>query len=261
MKYLIIGPGAMGYFGFLGYLKSIENKLNDVEEISGASAGSILGLFLATGRTVDEIVEFSFNLDIPDFVKINLGCFFNQFGFVDIDPIRSKLIEFCKGNPTFKELKKKFYVSAFCLNTSKTEYFSVDTHPDMYVIDAVCMSMSIPFIFSASTYNGHTYVDGGMIEQLPYVPFLQKKPCHVHAVLLRQEGRFQENVDTQMGFLQSIIMGSLNNREDYGDKIKRVYIDVEHDTNVFDFEMSHEDKLKLYFEGLNNLSAYIYGVS
>ena len=159
MKYLVLGPGALGYFSLLGYVKSIEDKLEGIKELSGASAGAIISLFLSVGLSVDEIIKFSFDFNVPEFVKIDLGCFFNKFGFVDIDPIRSKLIEFCKGNPTFKELKKKLYVSAFCLNTSKTEYFSVDTHPDMYVIDAVCMSMSIPFIFTATTYNNKTYVD------------------------------------------------------------------------------------------------------
>jgi NTE family protein len=258
MKYLILGPGAMGYFSLLGYLKSIEDKLDEVEEISGASAGSILGLFLATGLSVDEIREFSFNINVPEFVKINLGCFFNKFGFVDIDLVRSKFIEVCKGNPKFKELKKKLYVSAFCLNTSKTEYFSVDTHPDMYVIDAVCMSMSIPFIFSATTYNDKTYVDGGLIEKLPYTPFLNKKPCHVHGVVLKTYTNYINKIDTPIDFLQCVITGALKNREDYTHNIKKTEIDIG-DTNVFDFEMSDEQKLKLYFIGLNNISGYIYG--
>jgi len=248
----------MGYFSLLGYLKSIEDKLDEVEEISGASAGSILGLFLATGLSVDEIREFSFNINVPEFVKINLGCFFNKFGFVDIDQVRSKFIEVCKGNPRFKDLKKKLYVSAFCLNTSKTEYFSVDTHPDMYVIDAVCMSMSIPFIFSATTYNDKTYVDGGLIEKLPYTPFLDKKPCHVHGVSLKTYMNYINKIDTPIDFLQCVIAGALKNREDYTHNINQTEIDIG-DINVFDFEMSDEQKLKLYFIGLNNISGYIYG--
>lgn len=258
MKYLILGPGAMGYFTLLGYLKSIEDKLDEVEEISGASAGSILGLFLATGLSIDEIREFSFKINVPEFVKINLGSFFNKFGFVDIDPIRSKFIEVCKGNPKFRDLKKKLYVSAFCLNTSKTEYFSVDTHPDMYVIDAVCMSMSIPFIFSATTYNNKTYVDGGLIEKLPYTPFLDKKPHEVYGVTLKTDINYKNEIDTPIDFLQCVVSCALKNREDYAHTIKKNEIHIG-DTNVFDFEMTDEQKLKLYFIGLNNISGYIYG--
>ena len=50
----------------------------------------------------------------------------------------------------------------------------------MYVIDAVCMSMSIPFIFTSTTYKGKTYVDGGLIEKYPFLTFIDKKPYEVH---------------------------------------------------------------------------------
>ena len=261
MRYLVLGPAAMGYFSLLGYIKSIEDKLKDVEEISGASAGAILALFLGVGLTVDEIIEFSFNFDVPEFVKLNIGCFFNKFGFVDVDPIRSKLIEFCKGNPTFKEIKKKIYISAFCLNTHTTEYFSVDTHPDMYVIDAVCMSISIPFIFTAAKYNDYTYVDGGVVERFPYAPFLHKKTHEVHVVILKNYKHFQEVIETPMHFLQALLKACLNNRQQ--DKLitNKVEIDIGEDVDVFDFDMTHEEKLKLYMTGVKNLSAYIYGIN
>jgi len=152
MKYLVLGPGAMGIYAMIGRLKRINKELRDVQEISGASAGSILALFLALGMSVDKILRISLSLDISEFVKVNIALFFNKFGFVDVEPIRKKLIEVCGCNPTFKELKKKIYVAAFCLNSSKTEYFSVDTHPDMKVIDAVCMSIAIPLVFECGKY-------------------------------------------------------------------------------------------------------------
>jgi predicted acylesterase/phospholipase RssA len=258
MKYLVLGPGALGYFSLLGYVKSIEDKLEGIKELSGASAGAIISLFLSVGLSVDEIIKFSFDFNVPEFVKIDLGCFFNKFGFVDIDPIRSKLIEFCKGNPTFKELKKKLYVSAFCLNTSKTEYFSVDTHPDMYVIDAVCMSMSIPFIFTATTYNNKTYVDGGLIERYPFLPFVDKKTHEVQVTGIKANTTFKENIETPIDLLQSVALGAMTNREDYTKNTNKTVINVE-DIDVFNFDMEYEDKLKLYFMGLNNISANIYG--
>ena len=158
----------------------------------------------------------------------------------------------------FKDLKKKLYVSAFCLNTSRTEYFSVDTHPDMYVIDAVCMSMSIPFVFTATTFDNKTYVDGGLIEKLPYAPFIHKKPYLVHGVGIKANTMFKENIESPIDFLQAVAIGAMNNREDYTQSIKKTIINVE-DIDVFNFDMDYEDKLKLYFIGLNNISANIYG--
>ena len=137
MKYLVLGPASMAIFSLIGCLKARESQLADVEEISGSSAGAILALFLALGMSVDEILEISLDLDIPNFVKIRLGSFFNKFGFVSMSPIRKKLVEVCGCDPTFGELDMKIHISAFCLNTNETEYFSRDTHPDMKVIDAV----------------------------------------------------------------------------------------------------------------------------
>lgn len=59
MKYLVIGPGAMGLYAMLGYLKNIENRLSNVEEISGASAGSILAVLFALEKSVDEMIDVS----------------------------------------------------------------------------------------------------------------------------------------------------------------------------------------------------------
>ena len=74
--------------------------------------------------SVDEILNISLSLNIPEFVKIRIGSFFNKFGFVDLGPIREKMVEICGRDPTFEELDMKIYVSAYCLNTSATEYFS-----------------------------------------------------------------------------------------------------------------------------------------
>ena len=143
----------MGIYSLIGALKARESSLVDVKEISGSSAGSIIALFLAVGMSVDEILKISLSLDVSQLMKIRITSFYSKFGFVDISPIRKKLVEICGHDPTFNELDMKIYISAFCLNTSETVYFSKDTHPDMKVIDAVCMSMAVPVIFACGTYG------------------------------------------------------------------------------------------------------------
>lgn len=84
----------------IGSLKAMESDLVDVKEISGSSAGSILALFLAVGMSVDEIFETALSTNIADFFKIKLSSFFTKFGFVDMHPIRKKLVEICRSDPT-----------------------------------------------------------------------------------------------------------------------------------------------------------------
>ena len=244
----------MGIFTLIGALKARETALAGVQEISGASAGAILALFLAVGMSVDEVLDKSLSLNIPNFVKIRIGSFFNKFGFVDMGPIRKKLVEICGSDPTFNELEMKIYVSAFCLNTSETVYFSKDTHPDMKVIDAVCMSMAVPFIFACGNYEGCTYVDGGTKEDYPLTPFMDKKPHEITCIRIKMDTIYQDSIDTPKQFVETLIRSALTNRLSYNVPMEMVEINVK-DTNVFDFSMSYEEKIRLFNLGYKFLSA------
>ena len=246
--YLILGPASMGYYAMIGALKKIETSLDDVKEISGSSAGAMLGLFLTLGMKPDDILEASLSIHVPDFVKINFACFLNKFGFVEIDDVRQKMVDLCGCDPTFAELPKKLHVSAYCLNTSETQYFSVDSHPDMKVIDAVCMSIAIPFIFCAQKYNNMYYIDGGVAETFPMQPFLHKKKHQVLCIKLAPKKVFQFEINTAKDFLQALLRVPFNNRFQDASQIKMVEIDIM-DFDIFNFNMTYEDKLKLFHYG------------
>jgi predicted acylesterase/phospholipase RssA len=254
MKYLVLGPASMGIFTLIGALKARETALAGVQEISGASAGAILALFLAMGMSVDEILEKSISLNIPNFVKIRIGSFFNKFGFVDMGPIRKKLVDICGSDPTFEELDMKIYVSAYCLNTSETVYFSRDTHPHMKVIDAVCMSMAVPFIFACGNYDGRTYVDGGTKEDYPLTPFMDKKPHEITCIRIKMDTIYKETIDTPKQFVETLVRSALTNRTTYNTPIQMVEINVK-DTDIFDFNMDYEEKVRLFNLGYTFLSA------
>jgi predicted acylesterase/phospholipase RssA len=238
----------MGIYSLIGALKARESSLAGVQEISGSSAGAILALFLAVGMSVDEILDASLSLDIPNFVKIRLGSFFNKFGFVDMGPIRKKMVEICGGDPTFRELETRVHVSAFCLNTTETVYFSKDTHPNMKIIDAVCMSMAVPFIFACGKYEDRMYVDGGTKEEFPLTPFLDKKPHEVTCVRIKMNKIYRETIDNPKQFVDVIVRSALSNREIINLPIDVVEINVG-DTDVFNFNMEYEEKIRLFNMG------------
>ena len=252
MKYLVLGPASMGIYSMIGTIKALESEMVDVKEISGSSAGAILALFLALGMSVDEILDAALSLNIPEFVKLRIGSFFNKFGFVDMSPIRKKIVQICKCDPTFEELDMKIYVSAYCLNSSKTEYFSRDTHPKMKVIDAVCMSMAIPVVFACGTYNGKTYVDGGTQERYPLAPFFDKKPHEITCIKLKIDDTYQPEITNLKQYVESLIRSSLNVRPEPIKDINMIEIHVG-TANVFDFNMPYEEKLRLYNIGYSTI--------
>jgi len=233
----------------LGYLKKIESALSDVEEISGASAGAMVGLGLACGKTVDEIMDFSINVDMEGATKLSLKSLLKNFGCIDSHAIKQILQDLCGGNPRFKDLKLKFYVSAMCVNTSETVYFSRDTHPDMCVIDAVYASMSVPLLFAACSIGDHLYIDGGILEEIPVFPFLHKNMNDVVSISLRIKNKRDKKITDLKTYITNLAFSICDVRVAYP-QVPVVYLECS-DVNIFDFKMSTDDKLRLYIRGLS----------
>jgi predicted acylesterase/phospholipase RssA len=244
-KYLILGPGGMGYFAMLGAYTKMYEELSDVHSISGASAGALLALFIAIGKSPQEIYDLSFDVNIKELVKYNIKSFLDNYGLIDHSQIREKLISICEWEPTFDDLDLDLYIAAFNVNDSKTEYFSKQTHPDMSVIDAVCMSISVPFLFSSVKYRGKVYIDGGTMECYPAPPFLNKNPNEV-LVLRIITNPVSTEIKGFKSFVDALVRSTLKNRASYDKMFPTVTLDLS-DYNIFDFNLSEEDKLKLFF--------------
>lgn len=238
-RFLALGPCAMGFFAILGALKHVD--LSRVEEISGSSAGAVLGLFLCLDKTVSDILEMTLEIDFGALAKPDLTSIVTRYGLVPVDPIKKKLVELCGGkNLKFRDVAKKLYVTSFCLNISETVYFSRDTVPDMYIIDALCMSIAVPFLFESTVYRDHLYVDGGLIESVPMVPFLGHKKEEVLALQLIVEDTACD-IKTLKQFATRLVRSSLRCIE-YTNINKVIVKNID----IFDFAMSFENRLKLF---------------
>ena len=143
----------MGVYAYLGYLKSIEGTLDQVEEFAGASCGAVLAVMLSLDFKPDEILEKLLSIDSASVTKVNVKSLFKNYGFISHEPIREVLVRILECDPTFSDLKRNVHIPAFCLNYNRTDYFSKESHPTMSVIDAICMSISVPMLFSSFRYN------------------------------------------------------------------------------------------------------------
>jgi len=242
MKYLAIGPGALGFFALLGALRDVD--MSQVEEFSGASAGAIIAFFLSLGKTVPEILEATLGLDCTEYMKPDLTALMSNYGLVPSGPIKTLLQELVGGqSPLFRDVPKKLYVAAFCLSTGQTVYFSRDTHPDVPVIDVLYMSMAVPFIFEAVRYRDHVYIDGGFTENVPMSPFLARRADEVLAVSLAPN-KNPRDIKSLRDYAVALFKTGFR-RLHYPNT---VYISVG-DANVYDFSMSLEDRLRMFLGG------------
>jgi len=257
MKYLAIGPGAMGFFVFMGALYKLQEtgKLDDLEEISGASAGSLLGfLYLLTKRDIIKTFDFALDAPIKQSMKPNIKTLFKDYGLVPISRIRKVLSDCCfkftnKIDINFQELYElcpvKLHIAAFCVDLKRTDYFSVDKTPQMSVLDAVCMSVAVPFLFSASKFNEWHYVDGGTAEALPCAPFIGYPPEDILAINLEFSSQKKDIKDLKAYGL-GVMYAILHMRSTYEVPILNLNLG---DMDMFDFGMGSESKIRMFMSG------------
>lgn len=256
MKYLAIGPGAMGYFIYLGALSKLhaDGKLDALQEISGSSAGSLVSfMYLISGRNMQQVLEYSLKAPIKELMKPNIKTLLKDYGLVPIRKMRRLAEHVCfhfteKKDITFSELysnsKIKLHVSAYCVDLMRTEYFNVDRTPDMSILDAICMSICVPLLFSAVKHNGWHYVDGGSAEAIPCAPFIQYPSNETLALKLAWSKT--NTIQDIKSYGLSVMYSILSMRASYSVPI----VDIETSgTDVFDFGAGDEGKLKMFIVG------------
>ena len=161
---LVLSGGAVRGFAHLGVLKALHEAEIKPEVISGVSAGSIVGAFYADGYEPDEILEIFEQKKFFELVNL----IFKNVGLLDIKGLK-KLLKNNLHAKTFGELKIPLYVAATDLQSGKAEYFNKGN-----IVEKVLASSSIPVLFKPQIIDGKTYVDGGLVNNLPLKP-IQKK--------------------------------------------------------------------------------------
>ena len=175
------GGGTKG-FSFVTAIKIlIDNKyidLNNINKFVGSSIGSINAFLFSINYTPDELIIFLSNIDLSNIGNtFNLELFIEKYGFSDADEF-IKIVEILFYNKmkminiTFKDLhiitKNKLLIVGTNFTKGREEVFSVDTTPNMNVLDAIRISISIPILFTPIKYNNCYYIDGCVLGNLPF---------------------------------------------------------------------------------------------
>ena len=156
---VLSGGGARGY-SHLGVLKALNEEGIFPDVISGTSAGAIAGALYADGHKPQEIFRILSKNSRLDFMSITLP----REGLMKMTGMISLLNETLSAK-TFEELKVKLFVAATDLNNGKITYFSKGE-----LLLPVIASASIPVVFRPVVINNLSYVDGGVIDNVPVYP-------------------------------------------------------------------------------------------
>ncbi|HRG10894.1 MAG TPA: patatin-like phospholipase family protein, partial [Cyclobacteriaceae bacterium] len=116
-----------------------------------------VGALYAAGHKPDRILELVKNLSIFKAVRPA----FAWTGLLTLDGLKDVLHKNIPAN-NFNDLKIPLTVAATDIKNGQIHYFNSGE-----LITAVVASSSIPAIFNPVQLNGHLYVDGGILDNLP----------------------------------------------------------------------------------------------
>lgn len=156
---VLSGGGARG-FAHLGVIQALNEAGIYPDVISGTSAGAIIGVLYADGHTPTEILNLMNSGSRLDFMRPALP----REGLLQINGI-IKILKASLRSKKFKDLSIPLFVAATDLNNGKAVYFSEGD-----IFDPVIASASIPVLFQPVKINDISYVDGGVLDNLPLKP-------------------------------------------------------------------------------------------
>ncbi|MDJ0919174.1 MAG: patatin-like phospholipase family protein [Woeseiaceae bacterium] len=161
---LVLGSGGARGHAHIGVIRALNEKGFEVRNISGCSMGSVIGGIFAADE-LDTYTEWAFQLTRGDVVKLldfsfSLRSIFKGERIFDV---LKELVGDCK----IEDLDKSFTAVATSLEDEEEIWLNSGS-----LFTAMRSSTAVPGVFSPVQLNGHTLVDGGLINPLPIAPTL-----------------------------------------------------------------------------------------
>ena len=154
---LALSGGTAKCVAHIGVIKAFEEHGIDIGCMSGTSGGSVVAALYAGGKSVPEIERLADSMQWWQLAGLTLP----RLGFLSGDKISEFIIDQI-GDIEFSDLRIPTVIIATDLTGNRKMVFS-----EGRVAVACQASSSIPQIYSPVEIQGHSIVDGGLIEYLP----------------------------------------------------------------------------------------------
>lgn len=247
----------------------------DVKTICCVSVGSIFSLIYLLKYSYVEMLEEVLNKRFDKLRDIRIMNFVSKYGLDSGASIMSWLQSLMvkKGiepNITLREFYDlngiDFQVMATNLNKYRYKRFNYEDTPDVKVLDAIRMSISVPFLFTINEYEGDIYVDGGLIDNYPVRVFKDDLSHFLGFKLINHGEMDAHDVDERIDDIESYIYHILScyvvqkekhttRSEEY--KHCTVYIHTEDITQSVNFSLTAEEKNKLIEIGYKSVDNFL----
>lgn len=187
------GGGARG-LAHIGAIKAFEENGIEFDEVSGTSAGSLIGALYAYGVSADTMIEFAKTVTTKDILTNRVMPI--QSKTDGIEAIIKQLIGDCR----FDELVKPLTVVAVDLIAGSEVHLTSGN-----VAKAVASSCAVPGIFKPVEYDNYRFADGGLQNTIP-ADVIRNKNCDIVISIDVNSSRGQGTSSTK---LMDIMMATL----------------------------------------------------
>ena len=289
IKNIVFSGCGSKIFMLVGVIKYLYEKdlLNDIENYVGTSGGAIVLFMLVIGYDYDSILDLFIAVKLDPLTKIDVDSilsFFDNYGINDLDECERILriilkAKLGKSHITFDELyklnNKKFVVCVTNIHRHETIYFSKDTHPKTDVIDALKMTICIPFFFKPIIFEGEYYLDGGITSHYP-IEYIKTNLEYTFGVLIiadyyicKNSELHDERLKLNCSIKEKLNINSIEDYifailgcpifkqiQDLYDNYKEQTLLIFDNKNSFDFNLTYEDKTKFIEIGYDKANCF-----
>uniref|UniRef100_A0A6C0E1W9 PNPLA domain-containing protein n=1 Tax=viral metagenome TaxID=1070528 RepID=A0A6C0E1W9_9ZZZZ len=261
------GAGVKGIL-YIGVYKALkELNIDTIKRVISVSVGSIFGLCFAAGIPIETIEKKVLDTNFRDLIKIDVGQILTNYGFDNgrriITWVKSILEENgIKGNITFKELYDTtlvhFEVCAADIDTCQINVFDFISAPNLEVVKAIRMAITVPLLFTTQKYNGKIYIDGAVVDNFPIANCKDEKG--VLGINISHDYTKKGDCSHLEGYIENVLKCFLKSNYD---KKKTIwsgmdYIDINCDgvEDMFNFNVSEDAKRNMIDIGYKNTMRY-----
>lgn len=264
-KILVLSGGGIKGISFIGAFKAFEelNFLDKFEIFAGTSVGALIISLYVIGYTPDELYEFVMKFDFSKLKQINISNVFNNMGLdngTKIEYVIQRLISAKGYDPyiTLKDLydrtKKKIIFTTVCINTVDVCYISYENYPQLPLLTAIRMSISIPIFYTPVKYNNYFYIDGGCIDNYPIKLFKNELENVIGIYINDKKNTIRDitNIETYISrvfqcLLEGITYNSKKGYEDY-----TIDIDL-YSNNIINYDITNQQKEEMFNKGYESI--------
>lgn len=268
IKNLVFSGGGVKGYSFIGCLKALEelNIIENIKAISSTSIGSLFSILYIIGYNSSELEQIFENIDFNTLQNFEFLNFKNNFGFDNGEKIIKFISILIKEknydpNITFLELFEKtninFIVTGTNISKQKIVYFNYEKYPNMKILQALRISISIPIVYDYVKFEDDIYVDGGLLDDYP-IDYFRKEASQTIGFLMYDYSETLK-IEKLDEYLYSFLFCLLKKVNKLKKKIykKNTILIKQNKIGAIDFNITNEQKKELFKLGYDSTIDYL----